>query len=256
MHIAVSNLAYQGLFTNRLLRLPKDIGMEVYSETGSDFYWDHLIPKLMDGRTGPFSVHGPYQNINLSDPDLEYDAVRDLYIWTFALCKKYGAAHCVCHPYSYYSTKTMTEEEIQIRKTCCLARVTELNRIAQEYGVELLVENMADKDGLLDQDGFAELFGSQNELRFLIDTGHANLQNWDLNRMFEQLGDRIHGYHLNDNFGDGDSHLKVWEGSFDWDTFFAGYRRYTPQATLVCEYMNGTIDEIVSSVESIKRHLL
>ena len=37
MDIAVSNLAYQGLFTNRLMKLPMDIGIEVYSETGSDF---------------------------------------------------------------------------------------------------------------------------------------------------------------------------------------------------------------------------
>jgi sugar phosphate isomerase/epimerase len=255
MNIAVSNLSYQGLFTNRLLKLPKEIGIEVYAETGSDFYWDHLLPKLMDGREGHLSVHGPYQNIDLSSPDIEFEAVRDVYEWTFKLCQKYNAIHCVCHPYAYRPRNTMTNDEIAERKRYCVERVALLHNIAQEHGVELLVENMAEKDGLLSQDTFSELFLPVEGLNFLIDLGHANIQEWDMDSMFECLGGRIRGYHINDNFGDADSHLMAFAGNYDWNRFFCKYQTYTPNASLVCEYINGTIDEIVASVQAIAKCL-
>ena len=252
MNIAVSNLAYQGLFTNRLMKLPKRIGVEVYSETGSDFYWDHLLPKLMADRSGPLTVHGPYQNIDLSSADIDYEAARGIYEWTFKLCKKFNATHCVCHPYAYRPRSAMSEEEIRQRENICLERVVDLNRLAGEYGVSLLVENMPDKDGLLSQTDFQRLFLPVEELNFLIDVGHAHIQNWDMDEMFEKLGSRIHGYHINDNFTDADSHLMVYEGSYDWNKFFANYKKYTPKATLVCEYMNGPVERIMESVEQIE----
>lgn len=255
MNIAVSNLCYQGLFTNRLMKLPKDIGIEVYSEAGSDFWWDRLLPKLMDGRTSGLSVHGPYQNLDLSSPDLDFNAALDFWKWNFALCKRHHATHCVCHPYAYVPVRKMTGSEKKERMTLCLRRVKELNKISQGYGIELLVENMADKDGLLSQREFNDLFGNCGELLFLIDTGHANIQGWDMELMFEALGDRIRGYHINDNFGDADSHLKVFEGNYDWEKFFAFYKEYTPEAALVCEYMSGTIEELVTSVRSIQQIL-
>lgn len=255
MDITVSNLAYQGLFTNRLIKLPKDIGVEVYSETGSDFYWDRLLPKLMEGRTAPLTVHGPYQNIDLSAPDLDYPAVRGIYEWTFRLCQRHHATHCVCHPYAYTPRGKMAETERARREELCLERVRELNALANHYGVSLLVENMFHKDGLLDQAGFERLFLPAQELNFLIDVGHAHIQNWDMDAMFEKLGSRIHGYHVNDNFGDADSHLMAFKGSYDWEKFFTNYKKYTPDATLVCEYISGTVDEIAASVESIRNYI-
>ena len=252
MKLAISNLPYQGLFTNRLMKLPLDLGIEVYSETGSDFYWEHLLPKLMKDRSGPFSVHGPYQNIDLSLPELDYEPVRALYEWTYRLCRDYGSAHCVCHPYAYVPRSRMSAEEQKERRKVCLERVKDLNQLAEQYGVALLVENMPNKDGLLNQDEFIELFGSQPELRFLIDTGHANIQGWDIEKMFEALGKRILGYHINDNFGEEDSHLPVFEGTFNWDLFFTKAAAITPDATYVCEYMHGTVDELTASAQRIQ----
>ena len=255
MEIVVSNLPYQGLYTNRLIKLPHDIGIEIYSEAGSEFWWDRLIPKLMENRTGPLTVHGPYQNIDLSFPALDFESVKEFYIWNYRLCQKYGVKHCVCHPYSYTPIHKMTLDEVSDRKKVCRARVEELNQIAAEYDIELLVENMADKDGLLSQKDFADLFLPVDNLNFLIDTGHMNIAGWDMQQMFAELGSRIHGYHINDNFGDGDSHLMVGEGSVDWPSFFALYKQYTPTATLVCEYAKGTIEELVASVNLIRKYL-
>ncbi len=253
MKLLISNLPYQGLFTNRLIKLPSDLGIEVYSETGSDFYWEHLIPKLFSGRSGAFSVHGPYQNIDLSLPDLQFDPVRGIYEKSFELCRTYGSEHCVCHPYAYTPKGKMSESEIGERKAACFERVKELNRLSNAYGVSLLVENMPNKDGLLDQNGFMDLFGPEADLRFLIDTGHANIQNWDIELMFDRIGNRILGYHINDNIGEEDSHLPVFEGTFNWDLFFKMAVKFTPDATYVCEYMKGTVDELTASARRIQK---
>ena len=255
MDIAVSNLAYQGLFTNRLLALPKDIGMEVYCETGSQFYWDHLLPRLMEGRSGPLCVHGPYQNIDLSREDLDYEAVKDLYKWSCALFGAWGAKHIVCHPYAFVPLASMTPGEAEKRRKICLERVVELHHLAKNAGMSLLVENMANRNDLMNQQQFLDTFAPVPELNFLMDTGHMHIQGWDMELCFDTLGSRIHGYHINDNFTDADSHLMAFEGSFDWIRFFDYYNRYTPDATLVCEYMNGPVDRIVASVERIRQHL-
>ena len=132
--------------------------------------------------------------------------------------------------------------------------MTELSREAKKYGVTLLVENMANKGDLFTQEDFISAFGAVEELRFLIDTGHAHIQGWDMDLMFCTLGDRILGYHLDDNFADTDSHLKVFEGSYDWDTFFRKAMEITPGAVFICEYMSGTVDEITESAEKIRQY--
>lgn len=88
-----------------------------------------------------------------------------------------------------------------------------------------------------------------------MDVGHAHIQDWDMDTMFAHLGSRIKGYHINDNFGDADSHLMAFEGSYDWKKFFINYKKYTPDATLVCEYISGTVDEIAASVEKIRNYI-
>ncbi len=255
LKLSISNLPCQGLEIGKMRAIPSDIGIEIFCECGSAYYWEHWLPRLLEGRNGTFSVHAPFQNLNLSDPNANFEEIRRAYHEAFALCARYGGRHCVCHPYDGKRPENDTLEQLEVAKRCSLERVLQLNQESREYGVELLVENMPQKHGMLDQDGFMELFAPYDELHFLIDTGHANLQAWDLEQMFQRLGDRILAYHINDNSGDWDSHLHAWEGTFPWDTFFAGYTRYTPEAVLVCEYNAGPMERILANVDRIREHV-
>ena len=181
--------------------------------------------------------------------------MKDAYIWAFKLGSKFGAKDCVCHPYAGHKPEFGTKQKIDQAKETALQRILELNRLADTYGIKLLVENMPEPDGLLDEQGFIDLFSPHKELSFLIDTGHAYLQRWNMELAFEKLGGRILGYHINDNKGDWDSHLKVGEGTFDWDKFFKGYLKYTPEANLVLEYNEGPLDAILESVQTVRRYM-
>ena len=188
LKLSISNLPCQGLEIGKMRAIPSDIGIEIFCECGSAYYWEHWLPRLLEGRNGTFSVHAPFQNLNLSDPNANFEEIRRAYHEAFALCARYGGRHCVCHPYDGKRPENDTLEQLEVAKRCSLERVLQLNQESREYGVELLVENMPQKHGMLDQDGFMELFAPYDELHFLIDTGHANLQAWDLEQMFQRLG--------------------------------------------------------------------
>ena len=255
MAVYISNLYSQGLSCGSMQRIPSDIGIEIFCETGNDYYWHHLLPVLLKDRSVPLSLHGPFQRLDLSDPSADFEPMREAYIWAFELGKKFGAKDCVCHPYAGHRPKDDTAEKIETAKETALNRILELNRLAEEYEIKLLVENMPETDGLLDQQAFIDLFSPRSELSFLIDTGHAHLQQWDWELAFEKLGSRILGYHINDNKGDFDSHLKVGEGTIDWEHFFKGYLQYTPQANLVLEYNFGPLEAILESVRIVRHYL-
>lgn len=257
MNIYVSNLCFPGLMTHLMRHLPSDVGVEIFCEIGNDYYWDNLLPLLLKGREHPLSVHGPFQRMDLSNPEKDFTPMLKAYIWTFGLCKKFGAKDIVCHPYDGARPADDTPEKLEKAKRCSLERILILNEVAKQYGVTLLVENMPEKNGMLDQKSFLDLFAPRKELNFLIDTGHAMLQNWDMEHAFAILGDRIKAYHVHDNFGDADSHLPVGKGGFDWDVFFKGYCEHTPNASLVCEYNVGyNMAEVLDSIEWIRKKIV
>jgi len=255
MAVFISNLYSQGLSCGSMQKIPSDIGIEIFCETGNDYYWDHLLPVLLKDRSVPLSLHGPFQRLDLSDPNADFEPMREAYIWAFELGKKFGAKDCVCHPYSGHRPENEPKHAAEQAKETALQRILELNRLAETYGLKLLVENMPETDGLLDQQGFIDLFSPHKELSFLIDTGHAHLQKWDMDLAFEKLGSRILGYHINDNKGDWDSHLKVGEGTIDWERFFKAYRKYTPEASLVLEYNEGPLEAILKSVRTVRQYV-
>ena len=128
-----------------------------------------------------------------------------------------------------------------------------LDELARSQGVELLVENMPFTEQIMDQEAFLQTFGPEKHLRFLIDTGHAILNHWDMAAVMEELGCRIRAYHVHDNYGDFDAHLKVGEGPADWRKFFRDYKAYTPDARLVLEYAQGPIDAITKNIGLVEQ---
>ncbi len=250
MELSISNLSCLGLHTNQLKYLPSNYGIEVFIECGNTYYWDKLLPELMEDRMGNLSIHGPFQNLNLADSRADFKEICDVYKWTFELCSRYGAKFCVCHPHGHGKY-----ENIKSARELSVQRILHLNDMAHFMGVELLIENMPEKDGIFQEEEFLLSFEPHQELSFLIDIGHAHLQKWNIQEVIRILGNRIKGYHVSDNFGDIDSHLMVGEGNVDWECFYKAFANYTPNATIVCEYNNGKVPHLIKSAEQIKQRI-
>ncbi|MCR4902217.1 MAG: sugar phosphate isomerase/epimerase [Butyrivibrio sp.] len=256
MEIEISNYAFGEFHTHEMKNLRKDLGIEVFLEYGNEYYWNSILPFLMEDRSGTLSVHGPFSCMDLSDIETDFELQKPSWIWTFELCQKHKVKHCVCHPYSGMRTDNENMTSRINAQKCSVERVLILAELARKYSVDLLVENLPDKKGLMNEEEFLSCFGPYKELSFVIDTGHANLQEWDMDHVFKVLGDRIKAFHINDNNKDKDSHLMAWEGTFDWDDFFENYMKFTPDATLVLEYHKKDIKEIEASSNRIKKMLL
>lgn len=59
-------------------------------------------------------------------------------------------------------------------------------------------------------------------LQICWDTGHANMQGADPYQSIMELGDRLRGIHVADNFGDADSHLAPFQGTTNFDSVMRG----------------------------------
>ncbi|MDO4311460.1 MAG: sugar phosphate isomerase/epimerase [Eubacteriales bacterium] len=249
MDIIVSHLPYIGYGIFNMAEIPKEYGVEIFVEYGDDYYWKHQLKKIMAGRTGKLSVHGPFCEINLAAEDCAFDEVKESFKRAFDMVNRYHAVHCVLHPHAQIPYPGFNLKEGHQR---ALERTLILDEMARRQEVELLVENMPYTEQLMDQEAFLETFGPEKQLRFLIDTGHAILNHWDMAEVWRVLGTRIRAYHVHDNYADYDAHLKIGEGPTDWNKFFQDYKRYTPDARLVLEYAQGPIRSIVENIETVK----
>jgi sugar phosphate isomerase/epimerase len=98
----------------------------------------------------------------------------------------------------------------------------------EKHGVNILIENSADKD----TPGYYLRFGT--EMREYIefvdhpmlyacwDTGHAHMQGTDQYESIIALGDLLRGVHIADNLGDMDSHTAPFFGTCNFDPIIQG----------------------------------
>ena len=94
-----------------------------------------------------------------------------------------------------------------------LNRVARIIDFAQKKGVKLAFENTAFIKHL---DAVFGCCPSPN-VGFCWDSGHENLWHPDKDCL-ELYGDRLFALHINDNFGDGDSHILPFDGTVDWNS--------------------------------------
>lgn len=247
MQYSVSNLPFVGYELHRLKALKPEVGVEVFGEYGNEHYWKHYLPPILEGRTGGFSVHGPFCGLDLAQADCPFDEVIAAYRQSFALCAAHNAAFCVCHP---CEIKPAYPASFSIRdgENRAIERVGELARIAHEEGVRLAVENLAHPRSMFDQTRYIEAFFDVPHLGYLIDIGHAVTRGWNLSALLARLGERILGFHAHDNDGENDTHALVGTGVVDWVRFLSEHAAYTPDAPLVLEYAKADLGDMDASI--------
>ena len=97
-------------------------------------------------------------------------------------------------------------------------QLTEISKIAEDYSVRLVIENLNDnRVGAMPHEFMP--FLSEN-VGMVFDTGHAYLiqQKYgvDMREFIRQLSPYIEHLHIHDNLGVSDEHLAIGEGSIDW----------------------------------------
>ena len=183
-----------------------------------------------------YSVHAPFADLNIASPSkpilkatmkrlkqsLTYAYQLNAYLWVFHPGNKSGIS-------SFYPQQDW-KQNIQSTK--------QLQRLAEEYGIQIAMENLPEKYNFLlskPQD-FQRFYNetSLNNIGIVLDTGHANLENL-IQPFLQQIPEKIAHIHISDNHGAIDEHLGLGNGNINWQQFTTTLKQTGFHGTVLTE---------------------
>jgi len=179
------------------------------------------LQELMASYELRYSIHAPYADTNLAADD---DLIREWILKRIRASIRFASeldARCVVvHP----GWTTATDRFMKGRAwELNLRSLRWLLRYAEEYGVDMLIENVPGPTPylLVSAEDF-QLFYDEMEqpMGMVLDVAHANL-NGEVAEFTRRFGDRIRHVHVSDNDGESDQHLPIGDGGIDWEGVMA-----------------------------------
>jgi len=237
-----------------------NVGIEIFLHCHDRAYMDKA-QKIKDWIGNcPRTTHGPFINIELTSTKgtEEYDRFISGYHWALETANSFYAKEMVVHT----NQRIVRNEEKTYLQHICIDNLRMLSNLAARYQVTLLIENLGvQKEGipLFNQEEFTGLIESIPYVECLIDIGHLNVAKWDIERLLAKLGKRIVAYHLHNNDGQSDSHLRINEGTFNIIRFFDLYHLYTNHSNLTLEYDDHLAlhpQQVIDDIIYIKKRFL
>ncbi|WP_338751584.1 sugar phosphate isomerase/epimerase [Bacillus sp. FJAT-52991] len=197
-----------------------------------------LVPKLQSLPIS-YTIHPPAWDINLTS---ENRATRETAFSEYKKAIHFAglikASHVVIHPGFCFSPLFNK----QVAQQRAADYINELCQIAKPLNVKLAIENVGyNGSSLFTQEEYTNFLETIDETAgFLIDTGHAHLNNWDIPRLIKETKDRLLALHIHDNDGIGDDHLAIGEGTIEWKAVFAAINDYASHCEFILEYASNT----------------
>jgi len=179
------------------------------------------LQELMASYELRFSIHAPYADTNLAaDDDLIREWILERVRASIRFANELDARCLVVHP----GWTTATDRFMKGRAWALnLRSLRWLLRYAEEYGVDMLIENVPRPTPylLISAEDF-ELFFDEMEqpMGMVLDVAHANL-NGEVAEFTRRFGGRIRHVHVSDNDGESDQHLPIGDGGIDWSRVMA-----------------------------------
>ena len=197
--------------------------------------------EVVSGFPGPLGIHGPASvTLGSDDPDVRTLAQKRL-DQGLDVCAELGATQMVIHsPYTYWDHDNLDnvagrrEEKLAAFRQTLDAAV----RRAESLGVELVVENIEDRDPTIRKSVVAHY--NSSALKLSIDTGHAyyahkRVDAPAVDRYVQAAGENLAHMHLQDGDGFADRHWGVAEGAIPWRAIFDELALLTTKPRLVIE---------------------
>ncbi len=213
------------------------IGFEILSMFDLSDFEDELKKVIPDLQKCPISFHGPVfcAEHSAANGTPEYEET----MWHIRKTLEYARILHSTHMTMHLNNCVVTAETKERMLKNALENYKELEELFGEFGCKIFVENTGTRlknDILLDQDEFTELCIKKG-FDVLIDVGHAFANSWDIPKLIKDLKGQIRAYHLHNNDGSHDSHLRIHEGAMDIDEIFKNIKQLTPDAELIIEYI-------------------
>ncbi len=198
-----------------------------------------------------YSLHAPFADINIASPSktmlnasmkrlkqsMAYASAIDAKVWVFHPGAKTGIGQ-------FYPGADWKQNNHSIQ---------ELYRAAEEYGVNIALENLPAKYYFFmsKPEEFARFYRETNlPVGIVMDLGHANLEG-QIEPFFQLLADKIVHIHASDNDGSDDQHLGIGQGKIDYNLFAQTLRKIGYDKSVIVE----SITDVSESVKKLKQLL-
>ncbi|MGA2682961.1 MAG: sugar phosphate isomerase/epimerase family protein [Candidatus Bathyarchaeia archaeon] len=198
-----------------------------------------------------FSVHAPFADINIASPSTSilHASLKRLK-QSMAYANELNAKVWVFHP----GAKTGISQfypGAEWKQNA--ASVQELYKAAEEYGLNIALENLPGKYWFLmhKPEEFMRFYRETNlPIGIALDLGHAHLEA-QIEPFFNLLADKIGHVHASDNDGSDDQHLGIGKGKIDYDWFKQTIIKTGYEKTIIIE----SVTDVTESIQKL-RHLL
>lgn len=165
-----------------------------------------------------FSIHSPMSDVNIAS---HIEKIRDVSIGeverSFKMANELDVNRVVVHPGSIPTMAYKFTDKILEYNEDSLIKC---QRLAEEYGVMMCVENMPLMNGLLysNVDALFDFVDNTLHSGITMDVGHAHNNAFSVEDMFKS--DNIHHIHLSDNDGSYDMHDALGSHNIDFVNIF------------------------------------
>lgn len=220
------------------------VGVEFATSWTTPGFYENLERQITAFADIPTTLHAPFVEECTVPGSAEERFMQERYQYACDLYPRFGATSMVMHTHE----GGFLPEERAARQKRSLEVVRDWTDRMIRQGIHVTVENVGfplKHSVLFDQEEFAALFDQlPPEVGCLIDTGHALLNHWDIPALIRRLGNRVRGYHLNNNDGLHDSHYPIYDPEGvcppeEMDEILRTIAAYSPEADLVLEYAPG-----------------
>lgn len=191
---------YNDFFMPQLLDMPEQLENVIASY--------EKIPRDRSSDT----LHGVFFDIVIGSEDRRIAEVCEYRLrQSMSIAERLGCKAVIFH------TNFITNFNVaSYKKRWVDYNVMMLRNLLRDYPhLSIYMENMFDvtPDLLLQ---LAERMVSEERFGVCLDIAHANLSERPIEEWVDKLGPYLKHLHINDNFGDEDSHFAVGEGNIDW----------------------------------------
>lgn len=140
--------------------------------------------------------------------------------------------------------------------------LVDLTEYANRYGMLLMIENMPNdaelgyspKEIKMIIDKVREVDSNLNNLKFIIDTGHANLSKYSLDEYLNILGTELVHIHLNDNKGKKDEHAPLGSGNINFKKFFKKLEEISYKELYCMEVLYNDVNDLIKYYNTLKKY--
>lgn len=252
--IYISTNMFKPENTLKVFNITKSIDFEIGIELFFMSYYYGYIKLIKDNleefKKYKITFHEDYNLTEHSEDPTSKKSIRTEKYYTnmLEIAKELNPKYIVYH----YNNKKVDNREKMLEITR-----KNLDYFSNISKYPLLIENVgiAQRENfLLNEEEFIEECLKRKE-DVLIDIGHANANSWNLENVLSKLQNKIKSYHIHTNDGIHDEHCSIFDKKKTPDiiNFLKLYKKYTPNADLVIEYLDQYDSQIELVIDDIKR---